>query len=125
MAGIYNNRSVSASVVVQGTRRESTPRPDFIGLENGQRTAVDDSTYNARSCPLFAAGGYLTQIITFSASRTLVDHPLNRNIEGMIVALLLDQPTQLYVVEPATPNSRQITIGNDSGLTCRARLWIF
>ena len=127
MAGTFNNRSVAASMIVAGIRKETSPRPDFVPLQDGKRTDVDAATYNARTCPLFAAGGYLTEVITFSASQTTVDHPLGRVPEGAFVALLLDQPALLYVYStqavPMTASS--IVVGNDSGLTCRARLWIF
>jgi hypothetical protein len=127
MAGTFNNRSVAASSVIAGVRRDTTTKPDFVPLEDGKRTDVDAATYNARSCPLFAAGGYLTELITFSASQTKVDHPLNRIPEGVIVAIVMDQPVQLYVYSSATVpmTATQIVVGNDSGLSCRARLWIF
>lgn len=124
MAGFYNNRSVAASMVVAGVRKETSPRPDAINLVNGKRTDVDGATYNARSCPLFAAGGYLTEIIEFGSGITKVDHPLRRAPEGAFVALLLDQPSLLYVT-PGDNDATFINVNNDSGLTCRARLWIF
>lgn len=127
MAGPFRSRIVSASVEVAGKLKESAPKPDTMALVNGKRTDADEATYNARSCPLFAAGGYLTSLIEFSATTTRVDHCLGRVPEGAIVAILMDEPVQLYVYNTtALPmTSQSIIVGNDSGLTCRARFWIF
>lgn len=123
MATIFKSRIITALSDQAGKYKETTPVPDTMQLVDGQRTDVDEATQNARSCPLFAFGGYLSPLLDFGAGLSVtVDHVLNRVPEGAFAVLLMGGNATLWV---SSLSDKNIVVTNSTATACQARFWIF
>lgn len=93
--------------------------------------SVDDATRNARTVPMFAQGGHMTEPVTFtSGTPKVVSHPLGRPFQGAMFEIARVASAAGYIVDNDTDsvvrdelNKVQITIHPTASFT--GRLWIY